>query len=112
MMSARPALIVHGGAGAAGPAAERPSRRQGMMEALRRGAAILRGGGSALDAVVASVVALEDDPLFNAGYGSVLNTEGAVEMDAAVMAASPAAGTHDGFQATAGASGSRLLPGM
>ncbi len=47
----------------------------------------MRGGGSALDAVVATVVALEDDPLFNAGYGSVLTTEGRVEMDAAVMTA-------------------------
>lgn len=57
---------------------------------MKRGADILRGGGSALDAVVATVVALEDDPLFNAGYGSVLTTTGRVEMDAAVMTASHA----------------------
>ncbi len=61
-----------------------------MMEAARRGAAILREGGSALDAVVAAVVVLENDPLFNAGYGSLLNSEGAVEMDASVMVAEPA----------------------
>lgn len=61
-----------------------------MMEAVRRGAAILRQGGSALDAVVAAVIVLENDPLFNAGYGSLLNSEGAVEMDACVMVAEPA----------------------
>jgi L-asparaginase / beta-aspartyl-peptidase len=97
------ALVVHGGAGMAGPARERPARRRGMMEAVRRGAAILRAGGSALDAVVASVVALEDDPLFNAGYGSVLNTEGSIEMDAGVMAAWPAAGRRGAFETGAGA---------
>ena len=42
-------------------------------------------GGSALDGVTAAVVALEDNPLFNAGRGSVLTTEGVAEMDAAVM---------------------------
>lgn len=60
-----------------------------MMEALRRGAAVLRGGGSALDAAVAAVVVLENDPRFNAGYGSLLNSEGVVEMDASVMLAEP-----------------------
>jgi L-asparaginase / beta-aspartyl-peptidase len=45
-----------------------------------------REGGSALDAVTEAVVALEDDPLFNAGTGSVLNAEGQAEMDASVMA--------------------------
>ncbi|MEO8717440.1 MAG: isoaspartyl peptidase/L-asparaginase, partial [Burkholderiales bacterium] len=47
---------------------------------------MLAAGGSALDAVVEAVVSLEDDPLFNAGTGSVLNSRGAVEMDASVMA--------------------------
>jgi len=82
-----PALIAHGGAGGRAPASERASRRYGILAAVQRGAEILRGGGSALDAVVATVVALEDDPLFNAGYGSVLTTAGRVEMDAAVMMA-------------------------
>ena len=56
-----------------------------MMAAIRLGAGILRGKGSALEAVVATVAALEDHPLFNAGYGSLLNSEGNVEMDASVM---------------------------
>ena len=79
-----PALIVHGGAGGRAPQFERPGRRRGLLAAVEAGARILRDGGSALAAVVAAVVVLEDDPLFNAGYGSFLTTEGQVEMDAAV----------------------------
>jgi beta-aspartyl-peptidase (threonine type) len=82
-----PALIIHGGAGFFGPAQERAPRKRAMLQAVRAGAALLRVGGSALDAVIASVVILEDDPLFNAGYGSTLNADGAVEMDASVMVA-------------------------
>jgi len=101
-----PSLIAHGGAGGRAPLAERPARRRGLLAAVARGAEVLRNGGAALDAVIATVVALEDDPLFNAGYGSVLTTEGRVEMDAAVMVAdrksagvtapggSPETGTH------------------
>ncbi len=85
----RPALVAHGGAGSAGPGAERAERRRAMMAAMRLGAGILRGNGSALEAVVATVAALEDHPLFNAGYGSLLNSEGNVEMDASVMFAEP-----------------------
>ena len=58
-----------------------------MIAAAEAGAAILRGGGSALDAAIAAVVALENDPLFNAGYGSMLNADRQVEMDAGVMLA-------------------------
>ncbi|HTQ25052.1 MAG TPA: isoaspartyl peptidase/L-asparaginase, partial [Candidatus Binataceae bacterium] len=84
-----PALVAHGGAGGRGPAFERPERRRGMLAAAAAGADILRAGGSALDAVVAVVRVLEDHPLFNAGVGSLLTTDGTVEMDASLMAALP-----------------------
>jgi L-asparaginase / beta-aspartyl-peptidase len=84
-----PALIAHGGAGPRGLASERSARRQGMLAAVERGAGVLRNGGSALDAVIATVKALEDDPLFNAGFGSLLTDDGSVEMDASVMVAEP-----------------------
>jgi beta-aspartyl-peptidase (threonine type) len=76
-------ILVHGGAGPLGE--HRDERMAGCLAAARRGHAILARGGSALDAVEAAVVALEDDPLFNAGTGSCLNAEGNVEMDASIM---------------------------
>ena len=60
-----------------------------MLAAVQAGARVLRAGGSALDAVIATVRALEDHPLFNAGLGSLLTVEGTVEMDASVMVAVP-----------------------
>jgi L-asparaginase / beta-aspartyl-peptidase len=83
----KPALIAHGGAGGRAPVAERVERQRALLAAVERGSAILREGGSAIDAVTTTVVVLEDHPLFNAGYGSVLTLEGRVEMDAAVMVA-------------------------
>jgi L-asparaginase / beta-aspartyl-peptidase len=82
-------LAVHGGAGTIprdGPAAPRaPSYHEGLRRALVAGSDVLRAGGSALDAVTRAVVALEDDPLFNAGRGSVFTAVGTQEMDACVM---------------------------
>src|SRR5262249_45151390 len=80
----RIAIAVHGGAGVLS-AAELGARQPGIVSAADAGWRVLETGGSALDAVVAAVVALEDDPLFNAGLGSVLTEEGVVEMDASVM---------------------------
>ena len=59
--------------------------RAGLRAALDAGVVLLAEGGAALDAVEASVRFLEDDPCFNAGRGSVLTSEGHVELDAAIM---------------------------
>jgi len=80
----RPAIIVHGGAGRIRDE-ELPQRLEGCKEAALSGWEILKQGGSALDAAEAAVVALEDNPLFNAGTGSTLNSLGQVEMDAAII---------------------------
>jgi L-asparaginase / beta-aspartyl-peptidase len=78
------AIIVHGGAGEV--SADRFMRlREGARRAAAAGDAILLAGGSALDAVVAAVRVLEDDPEYNAGTGSALTRDGKVETDAAIM---------------------------
>lgn len=77
-------IIVHGGAGLV--TAERYDRlRAGVRAAAEVGRTVLDADGSALDAVVAAVRVLEDDPEFNAGTGAALTRDGAVETDAAVM---------------------------
>jgi beta-aspartyl-peptidase (threonine type) len=78
------ALIAHGGAGNWRPGSEEEAVA-GMKAAVEAGRSILRGGGSALDAVCATVVLLEDNPIFNAGTGAVLNFDGYCELDASVM---------------------------
>ena len=78
------AIIVHGGAKEIPPEDQEPSRR-GCAAAAQVGWNILKEGGSALDAVEAAIRALEDDPTFNAGYGSDLNSEGEVQMDSGLM---------------------------
>jgi L-asparaginase / beta-aspartyl-peptidase len=80
-------IAVHGGCGnpAAGVVRDEAGYHAALEEALAAGSAVLEDGGSAVDAVQAAVCSLEDCPLFNAGRGSVLTTDGAVEMDAAVM---------------------------
>ena len=78
------AIILHGGASEIAPERQNASR-VGCLTALSAGQAVLERGGAALDAVEAAVRILEDDPTFNAGFGSVLNSDGEVEMDAAIM---------------------------
>jgi isoaspartyl peptidase/L-asparaginase-like protein (Ntn-hydrolase superfamily) len=82
-----PVLLVHGGAGNPrdGVVDDEPAVHDALREALLAGYELLAGGAPALDAAETAVRALEDCPLFNAGRGSVLNAEGHVEMDAAVM---------------------------
>ena len=80
----RPAIVIHGGAWVR-DATVHPEVLAGVAQAARIGFEILAAGGSALDAVEAAVVAMEEDPTFNAGYGSGLTSDGTVEMDASIM---------------------------
>jgi len=93
----RPALAIHGGAGAI-PRPLLESREKQYLTSLQStldaSYAVLEQGGSSLDAVTTAVRLLEDDPLFNAGRGAALNRDGAAELDAAIM---------DGRQQRAGA---------
>ena len=82
------ALALHGGAGTISrdiPDTLKEQYYDGLREALRVGEIILREGGSALDAVEKVVNNLEDNPLFNAGKGSVFTSEGKHELDTAIM---------------------------
>ena len=97
------ALAIHGGAGAIRRAEITPDQeaalRAGLNEALDFGLTLLAAGRSALDAVEAAVVALENNPLFNAGRGAVFNDEGFIELEAAVMdGTTRAAGTVTGVR--------------
>jgi beta-aspartyl-peptidase (threonine type) len=80
----KPSLIVHGGAWEI-PEQSLEACRAGCHRALEAGWPILDRGGSAADAVEAAIVALEDDPIFDAGFGSHLNRNGRVELDAILM---------------------------
>lgn len=84
MTNAKPAVIVHGGAGQIRDDSL-PERLDGCKAAALAAWDILAQNGSALDAAEAAVMVLEDNPLFNAGTGSTLNQIGNVEMDAAIM---------------------------
>jgi L-asparaginase / beta-aspartyl-peptidase len=77
----KPKLIVHGGAGK-WVGFDEEAVLNGVRAAAQAGWAVLQRGGAALDAVEAATLVLEDDPLFDAGYGSFLNEQGEAEMDA------------------------------
>jgi beta-aspartyl-peptidase (threonine type) len=83
------AIVIHGGAGvierANMDAKTEAAYRAGLAAALAEGQRVLERGGSALDAVEATIKVLEDNPLFNAGRGAVFTAEGRNELDAAVM---------------------------
>lgn len=83
------ALVIHGGAGTMSREALTPEReaaiRADLNRALDAGHGVLAAGGSALEAVSAVIVILEDSPHFNAGKGAVFNAEGVNELDAAIM---------------------------
>ncbi|MGC2029873.1 MAG: isoaspartyl peptidase/L-asparaginase [Steroidobacteraceae bacterium] len=82
-------LAIHGGAGTLPRAEMRGEQelnyRAGLGEALEAGYTVLRARGTSLDAVTRAVMVLEDNPLFNAGRGSVFTRDGRNELDAAIM---------------------------
>ncbi len=82
-------MVIHGGSGTILRANLTPEKeaayRAKMTEALETGYAVLQSGGDALDAVQATIVIMEDSPLFNAGKGAVFNSIGVNEMDASIM---------------------------
>ena len=80
----KPSLIVHGGAWDI-PDEAVTACNEGCRNALAAGWSVLASGGSAIEAVEAAIIVLEDDPVFDAGYGSHLNADGKVECDAIVM---------------------------
>ena len=82
-----PVIVVHGGAGGFGPElTERAGEyREALVAALGAGAHALESGGGAVEAVSAAVMAMEEFPLFNAGYGSALCDDGSVELSASAM---------------------------
>jgi len=82
-------LAIHGGAGNITPAIMNKEQEHqytaGLRAALDAGYDVLRQNGAAVDAVVAAIEVLENNPLFNAGKGSVFTKKGLHEMDAALM---------------------------
>lgn len=83
------AVAVHGGAGVILRENLTPEEdaalRASLSRALGAGAGVLESGGSALDAVTAAILVMEDDPQFNAGKGAVFTEDGTHELDAAIM---------------------------
>jgi beta-aspartyl-peptidase (threonine type) len=82
-------IVIHGGAGTL-PRSEMSGEaeckyRAGLSEAIDAGYATLQDGGTSLDAVTRAVALLEDNPLFNAGRGSVFTLDGRNELDASIM---------------------------
>ncbi|HEY1110389.1 MAG TPA: isoaspartyl peptidase/L-asparaginase [Opitutaceae bacterium] len=82
-------LVLHGGAGVIERASMSPEReaeyRAKLTEARDAGYAVLERGGTALDAVVSTIMILEDSPLFNAGKGAVFTADGTCELDSSIM---------------------------
>ena len=98
-------IAIHGGAGTMSPdrmtAEQQADYAEALQTALDAGAMVLADGGSALDAVEAAIMLLEDNPRFNAGRGAVFTHEGTNELDASIMdGETRAAGAATGITAT------------
>jgi len=82
-------LVIHGGCGVLPRAGMSAAREAGFRASLRcsleAGWAVLARGGASMDAVVAAIAVMEDDPNFNAGHGSAFNADGGHELDASIM---------------------------
>jgi len=82
-------IAIHGGAGTIVKEDMTPeleeAYRNSLKAAMDAGYAVLEIGGTAIHAVKAAVVIMEDNPLFNAGKGAVFTKKGLNEMDAAIM---------------------------
>jgi len=82
-------IVIHGGAGTILKEDMTPSLEQAysevLQESLDKSYSVLEKGGTAVNAVKAALVVLEDNVLFNAGKGSVFTKKGVQEMDAAIM---------------------------
>ncbi|MDI9357252.1 MAG: isoaspartyl peptidase/L-asparaginase [Chitinophagaceae bacterium] len=82
-------LVIHGGAGTLKKEnmteEKEKAYKKALEEALYAGYAVLESGGKATDAIQASIVVLEDCPLFNAGKGAVFTAQGTNELDASIM---------------------------
>lgn len=82
-------LVIHGGAGTITRSEMTPEKdaayRAALRESLAAGENVLQAGGTAVDAVEAAIVAMENSPLFNAGYGAVFTHEGTCELDSSIM---------------------------
>ncbi len=83
------ALVIHGGAGVMSEKSMTPDIQKEFIlvlnRALQMGDSVLSAGGTSMDAVVKTIMIMEDSPLFNAGKGAVFTHEGTVELDASVM---------------------------
>lgn len=83
------AIVIHGGAGTILPDnmtdETEKQYRDALTQALQTGHTVLDEGGTSMDAVVQTLMVLEDSPLFNAGKGAVFTSEGTVELDASIM---------------------------
>ena len=85
----KPAIAIHGGCGVMAKLGlsdeEWAAARADLALSLRAGWAVLQAGGSAVDAVEAAIVVMEDSPQFNSGHGAALNAEGVHELDSSIM---------------------------
>ena len=87
-MFSKYAIAIHGGAGVIRkdtPQEKIDAYTIGLREALEAGVTVLKAGGTAVEAVTAAVLSMEENPLFNASKGAVYNSEGGHELDSSIM---------------------------